>query len=248
MTQFAFGSGSVWGVNNVANPTPARFGVTQEISVDFTASTKALFGQNNLPVTVAKGSLQTKGKITFGQFNGRVINELFFGATASAGQSLVIDSESATIPGSTAYTVTAANGATFQTDLGVTYAATGLPFTRVASATVAGTYSVNTTTGVYTFVVGDASAAIKLSYTYTTASGGQTFLISQQAMGSANTFKTVASLPYAGQKATFTLNACVSSKLSFATKLEDFTKPEFDFECFADASGNLGTIAVAELS
>ena len=248
MTQLAFGSGSVWGINSITNPTPARFGVTQEMSVDFTAATKPIFGQNNLPFSVAKASLQTKGKIVFGQFNGRVINELFFGSTSALGQTLVIDSEAGVIP-TTPYQVTVANSATWVTDLGVVYASganLGLPLTRVASAPATGQYSV--AAGVYTFAAADTGISVKTSYTYTTASGGQTFTISQVAMGQANTFKTVMTLPYNGQKATITLNACVSSKLALATKLEDFTKPEFDFEAFADASGNLGTIAVAEIS
>lgn len=246
MTQLAFGSGSVWGINTAANSTPARFGVTQDISLDFTASTKPIFGQNNLPVSVAKASLQTKGKITFGQFNGRVINELFFGGTSAAGQKLTIDSEAGTVP-TTPYQITVANGATFADDLGVVGVVSGTPLLRVASAPATGQYSVNTVTGVYTFAAADTTLAMKISYTYTTT-GGNTFTIAQVAMGVANTFKTVASLPYNGQKATITLNACVSSKLSIATKLEDFTKPAFDFEAFADSSGNLGTISVAELA
>ena len=248
MTQLAFGSGSVWGINSITNPTPARFGVTQEISVDFTAATKPIIGQNNLPFSVAKASLSTKGKIVFGQFNGRVINELFFGGTSATGQTLAIDSESGTIP-STPYQVTVANSASWVTDLGVVYssgASLGLPLTRVASAPATGQYSV--AAGVYTFASADTTLTVKISYTYTLTTSGQTFTISQQAMGQANTFKTVIALQYAGQKAAITLNACVSSKLSIATKLEDFTKPEMDFEAFADGSGNLGSISVAELS
>ena len=246
MTQLAFGSGSVWGINTAANSTPARFGVTQEMSLDFTAATKAIFGQNNLPFSVAKASLQTKGKITFGQFNGRVINELFFGGSSAGGQTLVVDSESGSIP-TTPYQITVANGATFSVDLGVVGVVSGVPLTRVASGPTTGQYSVNTTTGVYTFASADTGLAVKISYSWTTT-GGQTFTINQVAMGVATNFKTVMSLPYNGQKATITLNACVSSKLSLATKLEDFTKPSFDFEAFADSNGTLGTISVAEIS
>ena len=246
MTQLSFGSGSVWGINTAANSTPARFGVTQDISIDFTAATKPIFGQNNLPFSVAKASLQTKGKITFGQLNGRVINELFFGGSSATGQTLVVDSESGTVP-TTPYQITVANAATFLTDLGVVGVVSGTPLTRVASSPATGQYSVNTATGVYTFAAADTTLAMKISYSYTTT-GGNTFTINQAAMGTANTFKTVVSLPYNGQKATITLNACVSAKLSLATKLEDFTKPTFDFEAFADSNGTLGTITVAELS
>jgi len=241
--QLQFGSGSVWGINSITNPSPRRFGVTQDISLDFSASVKTLFGQNNLPFAAAKAALSTKGKITFGQFNGGIINELFFGSTSASGQSVVIDSESGTIP-TTPYQVTVANSATWTTDLGVTYTATGLPLIRVASAPATGQYSV--AAGVYTFAAADTTLGVKISYVYTIAGSGQTYTIAQQAMGVANTFKTVVTMPYNGQKATFTLNACVSAKLSFATKLEDFTKPSFEFEAFADASGTLGTISVAE--
>lgn len=246
MTQLAFGSGSVWGVNGIANPTPARFGVTQEISVDFSAKSVPIFGQNQLPFSVARGSVQVSGKIIMGQFNGRIINELFFGGTAATGRIEVIDNEAGTVPGTSTYTVTVTNSATWTTDLGVIYAATGIPLTRVASGPTTGQYSV--AAGVYTFAVGDASTAMKFSYVYTITGTGQNFTITNNAMGQAATYKTVITMPYAGQKATFTLNACVSSKLSFQTKLEDFCKPELDFDSFADSSGTLGTISVAELS
>jgi hypothetical protein len=32
---------------------------------------------------------------------------------------------------------------------------------------------------------------------------------------------------------------CVAAKLSFGTKLEDFVVPEFDFQCFANAAGQV---------
>lgn len=245
MTQLAFGSGAFWGINSISNPTPVRFGVTQSCSLDFSASAKPIFGSNQLPVSVARGAMTVSGKVTMAQLNGRLINELFFGSSMASGQTLAIDSESGTIPGSSAYTVTVANSGTWAFDLGVVYAATGIPFTRVASSPSAGQYSV--ASGVYTFAAADANAGVKISYTYTTT-GGNTITISNQPMGAASTFKSVLSLPYNGQKATFTLNACISTKMSFQTALEDFTKPQFDFDAFADSAGILGTISVAELS
>ena len=173
------------------------------------------------------------------------MNDLFFGSTMATGQLLATDSESGAIPGSSAYTVTVANSATWVLDLGVVYTATGLPLTRVASAPASGQYSV--AAGVYTFAAADANLGVKISYTYTTT-GGNTLTINNQPMGAAATFKSVLSLPYNGQKATFTLNACVSTKMSIQTALEDFTKPQFDFNAFADNANVLGTISVAELS
>jgi hypothetical protein len=36
---------------------------------------------------------------------------------------------------------------------------------------------------------------------------------------------------------------CVGSKLAFATKLEDFVIPEYDFAVFANSSGVIGTLS-----
>jgi len=245
MTQIVFGAGAMWGILNSTTPTPKRFGVLQDVSLDFNASSKTLIGQNNLPFAVARGVITTKGKASFGQFNGGVINDLFFGQSASSGQIAAIDNETGTIPApSGPYTVTVANSGTWTTDLGVVFGATGLPLTRVASGPTTGQYSVSA--GVYTFAAADAGLAVYISYMYTIPSTGQKFTIAQQAMGTTPTFKTVISLPYNGQKASVTLNACIANKFSFATKTEDFAIPSFDFEAFADAAGNLGTVSFAE--
>ena len=242
--QLAFGSGALWGINSLTNPTPVRFGVTQNCSLNFSASTKPIFGSNQLPIAVARGAMTIKGKIVMGQFNGRLMNELFFGSTIAGGQILTSDSESGTIP-VTPYQVTVTNSSGWTLDLGVVYAATGLPLVRVASSPATGQYSV--VSGVYTFAAADTGLAVKISYSYT-STGGNTITITNTAMGKASTFKTVVSLPYNGQQATFTLNACVANKLSLQTALEDFTKPDFEFDAFVDNAGNLGTISVAEVS
>ena len=243
MAQYAFGSGTLWGINSAANSTPVRFGALQNVSLDFSANSKTLFGQYQFPLSVARGAISVKGKASFAQLSGRAINELFFGATSAAGEIRAIEDEAGTV-GSTPFQITVANSATWVTDLGVVKTSTGIPLTRVASAPATGQYSV--AAGVYTFAAADTGIAMKVSYTYTVPTVGQTISIANQAMGLANTFKSVVSLPYNGQKALFTLNACVSSKLTLQTQLEDFTKPSFDFDAFVDSSNNLGTISLAE--
>lgn len=245
--QYIFGSGSVWAANNIANPTPVRFGTSQNISLDFSANSKPLFGQNQLPVSVARGAVSVSGKITFAEIVGRIINELFFGGSNASGQIAVIDNESGSIPG-TPYQITVANGATFNTDLGVIDATTGVPYVRVSSSPATGQYSVNTTTGVYTFASADTTKTVKISYSYGVTGSGEKLTINNVAMGQAATFKTVMNFPYAGKKASFTLNACVASKFSFASQLEDFMKPQFDFDAFTDGSDTLGVISVADVS
>ncbi len=256
MAQYGFGSGVVFGVPltnaagaAVANATPQRFGILQDISVDMSFTNKELRGQNQFPVAVGRGQGKIAGKAKFGQFNGEIVNGLFFGQTLSVGQQLISDKESLTI---TTDSGSAANAATYQDDLGVMYANTGLPLTKVASAPASGEYSV-TSAGVYTFASGDTGAVtgnILISYRYSgpTTAGtiASTINIANQLMGYAPTFKTELYVPYGSKQLVLTLNQCIGSKLNFATKLDDFLIPEFDFDAFADASGNVGTLSFAE--
>lgn len=78
--------------------------------------------------------------------------------------------EDQTIPGVGPYEITADNAADFIEDLGVTEG--GIPMTKVSGAPGLNQYSVNETTGVYTFNSGNASQAIVLNYRYELASSG----------------------------------------------------------------------------
>jgi hypothetical protein len=247
--EFGFGSGAGYMVSNIgATPTPVQLGVLQSASVDFKASTKSLFGTNQLPVAVARGTVAVSGKASIAQMKGRLLSDIFFGDGLVAGQLLLtLPAEADTIPSESTYTITVSNAETFVTDYGVMYGATGIPLTRVASVSAAGTYSVDTATGVYTFDSADDSKAVNISYSYT-ATGGNNIVLANQPMGDAPTFQFVLGMPYNQQLSTITLNACVASSMSWATKLEDFTMMDMEFGAFVNAAGNLGTISVAELS
>ena len=76
-----------------------------------------------------------------------------------------VDGEPATVPGTTPYTVQAQQAlGTFVSDIGVTYA-NGTALAKVTGNPAMGQYNVNST-GLYTFAVGDANAAVALSYAY----------------------------------------------------------------------------------
>ena len=242
--QLVFGPGAAWMIDGDAVPTPISFGVLQSASIDLTASNKELYGQGQLPVAVGRGQIKVGGKMQFAQMNGRMIKD-FFGSTMSGGQILVSQNEAKTVPTTSAYAVTVTNSATFSLNLGVNYTNTGIPLTAVASGPGTAQYSYSA--GVYTFSSYDSGAAVSISYTYT-FTGGDVITIQNANQGAAQTFKTVTNMIYNGQQANFTLNACVSKSLKFATKQQDFNHTEFDFDAFTDASNTLGTISVAELS
>ncbi|TDV04686.1 hypothetical protein [Paraburkholderia caballeronis] len=252
MSQYAFGAGSFWGVATGANPTPNRFGALQSASVDFTANTKSLFGSYQLPLAVGRGTMSVEGKAQAGQFQGRILSDLFFGIGKSNGQTLVADGEAQTVPAATPFTVTVANagaeGAGFGIDLGVRDAETGQPLTCVASAPATGQYSV--AAGTYTFAAADAGKAVLIDYTYQPSSNavGETVTMTNPLIGTAPSFKSVVSQTFNGERVTLTLNRCVASKYTFETKLEDFNIPEFDFSAFVDPSNTLGIISLGEAS
>jgi hypothetical protein len=254
---YSFGSGVLIGTRtDIANGTPFNFGLVQEVTVDDTPTTKTLTGQFQRPVAIARGTIKTTGKAKIAKISGNVFSSLYFGTAPSAGMTNANIGLAATIP-ATPYTLTGVSSApsatqfliapapfgpgTFLQDAGPLYAATGIPFVRVASAPAVGQYTVTEPGGVYVFAAADSGLPILLNFTYTTAAIGQTFTVANQLLGTTPTFKAKFYTTFQGVPVTVMLNQCVSSKLSFQTKLEDFVLPEFDFECFADAAGNVMT-------
>lgn len=244
---YSFGSGVLIGTRtDIVNATPINFGLVQEVTIDESATVKELYGQYQYPLAVARGTMKTTGKAKVARISGLAFGSLFYGATPVAGQLATAFAEAASVPAAAPYTVTPANGASFVDDAGVIYATTGLPLTKVAGAPTVGQYGLSA--GVYTFAAADAGKALLVSYTYTIAIGGQRFPVVNQLSGTTPTFQAQFFTTFQGQAVSLKLNACTSSKLSLQTKLEDFVVPEFDFSCFADATGTVMTWSFAEAS
>lgn len=141
------------------------------------------------------------------------------------------------------YTITVTNSTHFVADQGVVYAATGLPLITVPSLTAAGQYTVNPSTGVYTFYSGNSNANVLISYTYTASATGEALAITNPLIGPTSTFMATlfATDPTTNAQFSVTLNQCVASKFSFDTNIEDFAKPDFEFQAFANAAGQVMT-------
>ena len=242
---FEFGSGTLFGFpnggNTAPNPTPMKFGTLQDVSIDISSDTKQLYGQKQFPEAVARGKSKITGKAKFAAINGKMLNDLFFGQTMGTGMIKTSLDEAGNVP-ATPFQITVANAATFKQDWGVRYASgvnAGVPLTRVAASPAIGQYSVNTATGVYTFASGDTGASVQISYTFTAASQGTQLNITNQLMGFAPVIQVLLETVYNSGQFSVLIYAAVASKLSFATKQEDFIIPEFDFEAFANAAGQI---------
>jgi hypothetical protein len=242
-----FGSGNAYGMVAGAGGllVPRKFGALQAVSIDFVFNSKELYGQSQFPIMVARGQGKVTGKAQFAALNGGALNDIFFAGTNVAGQTLAVIGEAHPIP-TTPFQVTVANAANFVDDLGVTNAITGAPMLRVASAPAAGQYSV--AEGVYTFSTADQSAGVTvlIDYGYTASATGNTTTLANLLMGVAPTFQFVAPWAFNGKQAYIHLNACVSSQLTLATKLEDYVIPDFSFSAFADNANNIGKISLTE--
>lgn len=244
---FSFGSGVLIGTRtDIANATPINFGLVQEVQLDLQFTAKELYGQYQFPVAIARGQGKASGKAKMARVSGLAFNNLFFGASLIAGQLATAFGEAQSVPASTPFTVSVTNAGQWQDDCGVVYAASGLPLAKVASAAAAGQYSV--AAGVYTFNSADAGASVLISYTYNVMGSGQQLTLANPLLGTTPTFQAQLYTSFQGKPVNVKLFNCVSSKLTFATKLEDFVIPELDFDIFANAAGNVLQWSFAEVS
>lgn len=245
----AFGPGIVIVQNTtIATPAPINIGYAQELTIDLSATNKELFGQNVYALVVARGTAKATGKVKAATISGRAWNAAFFCTTMATGGFEWNVGEKHTLAATTQQVT---NHTTFDVDLGVSYVASGLPLGRVAPGSeTTGYYSVSTGTGTYT--VSNADSASQLAFTYTdTTTAGESITVPNVALGTTPVFQldyyTNLNQPTAKPFA-IRLFACVASKISLATKLEDFLMPEIDFSFFTNAAGNIAEFVYPELS
>lgn len=229
----------------VANTTPVRLGALQDISLDGSVEMKTLYGAQQYPLAVGKGKGKIELKAKHAEIDPLAL-ALFLGKTPSTSiRTAVFDAVSA-IP-TTPFQVTIAppSSGTFTADLGVYNNATGVQFTRVASAPATGQYSVSGA-GVYTFAAADTGVNVRISYEYTaTVATAKSFVITNDLMGATPYFECILVNSYGGSTLSVKLNKAVSGKLSLPFKNDDFTIQDFEAEAFADSAGNVGQMTIA---
>lgn len=253
---YSFGAGLLWGTPKqdatgatISNPTPLLFGTLQDVSLDIARELKMLHGQLQFPVAVGAGKGKVSGKAKVANIYGLFWNTVFFGQTLATGlQGVNYDTAGTTVPASPyQVTPTVPSSGTFLADLGVVNGVTGAPMTRVASAPATGQYSVNTGTGQYTFAAADTGKVMYINFSYTAAvTGANKIAVTNLPMGYAPTFKVDLLMQYQGKQLVVSLPNAIGGKLGLSTKLDDFMVPEFDFEAFADSSGNVMTLSMSE--
>jgi hypothetical protein len=239
-----FGSGVLYGKpvlgNLPADPTPFKFGILQEVTVDFKGDLKKLYGQYQFAVATARGKLDVSIKGKLAVFDVSMINQLYFAQTETPGMNMIADSEPQTV---TTGAVTI-NNPPIITDWGVQDANTGYSFINVPSGPAVGQYSgPNLTTGLYTFNTGDNGRAVKVSYTYA-VNNGATIVLASQLMGYAPELQMLLYNNFRNKYLSINLNDVTLGSISFPSKLEDFWISDFDGSANA-STGTLGSLMMA---
>lgn len=245
MPVIQFGTGTIYANPNAGNtaalPTPQEIGILQEISLDFKGDLKKLFGQNQYPISKARGKIEVGGKAKFATLDPNMLNQLFFGQVQSAGMKQLVPNEATSIP-ATPFTVTVVNAANFVTDWGVKFQATGVVLTKVASSPATGQYAVNTSTGVYTFAAADTGLGVYISYSYTNSSRGTTVVLDNQLLGFAPEFGIYMFNNFRNKIFAVELFSCTMGSLSIPTKQEDYWISDISWDAGVDSGGHLGKL------
>ena len=237
------------GGNLASNVTPFRPFTVQDFELTVKGKIQKLMGQYNSAEDIARIDTDWAFKFSMGRADFFALNQMFYADTFAGGGHVAQWNEQKTIPSSVAYTVTVTppSSGTFLTELAVEYAgAFGGRFTRVATPTVVGTYSVVESTGVFTFFSGDAAAAIQISYAYTIAATPGT---GYQANGQIQGYGPALELwiydnykagSLATSNGTIRLLNCKLSEVSYSNKRDNYSMCAISGEC---AMSNSGLIA-----
>ncbi len=248
--QFLFGIGALRGTRtDVTGVGPDQFGVLQDNMIDFDFALKELWGQLQFPVDIARGKGKITGKAKGARVLGNLYADMFFGAVATTGETQVSENESHTI----ATSVAVSNLTSFVADLGAYYGSGAnvnnpLTYTTSAAPGALGFYS-SDGAGHYFFFSGDVGATALISYVYTDGSG-KTVAINNAFMGTTPTFAATfyQNRPTQGStgQLTMRLNECVSSHLTFPSRIDDYAIPDFDFMAFSSQNNVIGTLSTSQ--
>jgi hypothetical protein len=254
--QLIFGIGALWGTRtDVTGVGPDQFAILQDNTIDFSFELKELYSQYQFPVDIARGKGKISGKAKMARVFGALYADLFFGASVTLNsEDNTMENEVDSVPASSPYAITVGQASSFVSDLGVYYN-TGtsigkrFTYTSTTAPSSAGTYYVNPSTGVYTFSSADASAVVAISYNYTD-SLGRTIQLTNNYMGYTPTFSAVFYQQRNTQGSTGQLtlrfNECVSSHLTFPSRIDDYGIPDFDWMAFSNQGASIGTLSTTE--
>lgn len=233
------GTSTIQQANNEGGPN----GTAIPAAVTIATSAQTSSGSNVLTFTSTTGVVVGTSITVAGVPVGTVVQSLTSTTvTMSANATATISAATNVVFGPS---IAAVNAATFQMDLGVINATTGIQMSPVASAPAAGEYSL--INGNYLFAAADSGTPVLLSYSYM-KTGGAAFTYNAQQMGARPSFMLQLSNrmqsnnpAYSAMPLTATLYCVGIDKFSFDQKNEDWVVLESDFSAAQGFGGNTVT-------
>lgn len=173
-------------VPDASNPDPICLVTVSGMTVDVNETDADLRGDGPDIIDSFVSEREVTGQITLSDFSTSLIAAVTSGVAVTPGSKIGAQ-HAATIP-TTPFQITVTQGATFADDLGVINLTDGKPMVRDATASATNVYSVNTTTGVYTFNTADAADSVLIMYRYTAATTDTTAKIAKATSSTAAKF------------------------------------------------------------
>jgi hypothetical protein len=247
---FWFGTGTLWAVPGLsfdqetqADKTPIRIANLKGITLDAKSQVQLSRVAAALhPVMATVKQVQITGRAMIGAFDGKLLNQVFFGAQAVSGAKLISQDQAGTVPGVPGpYTISPAipGGGSYTQDFGVLLTDTGKPLKKVSGAPAAGEYSESG--GTYTFNAAQADEEVAISYSYT-LSTGSALAIPNGPGARAPEFQLALRGVYNGREASLILNRVVTDDVILPTSVERFMVSDLSFTALSDASGEVGSL------
>jgi hypothetical protein len=217
--------------NPAPNPTPLQIGAVQNVKCTFGGDIKELYSQNQWAIDSAVGKRSIKGSFEFAQMSNEFFSQMFFADAVTVGSVETAINEPHTIP-ATPFSVTTTNAAHFTLDLGVTYAASGIPLQNVETLTGGGQYTYVESTGVYTFDAADTLVLVLINYMYSNSTLGTSMVAGNHPMGWGPVMQLDVVFPYEGGGIGFLFPNVRLGKIDLTTKLDDYLMMQTDFQAF----------------
>lgn len=235
---FIFGQGDIFTTPTAKNPTPIKVATPQSLDLSFSGDVATVFGNQSFAKATAGTTKTVTGTITLGEFQPEFVSRYLMGATKTVGRHKQVEDivvlASAGEPATVTYVAE-----DFNRDLGVV-SRLGVKFTRVESSPAIYEYSLDETTGTYTFNTAQANLEVSIRYAQFLENDGSRFVIKNTLMGSTPAFRLETVGMFQGKGYGIILYNCVATSYSQSNTNDGFALPTFEFSASVDENDELG--------
>lgn len=182
---FVFGVGEMYTTPNAKNPDPIKIGTPQGLSLSFSGDEASVFGNKRFAVARAGTTLDTTATITMGEFQPEFFSRYLFGATKGKGRHKQIEEVVILTDNSGTVSYVADD---FDRNLGV-IGKDGTRYALVETAPTEFQYTLDKTTGTYTFNAAAATKTVSIRYGQFFPNEGDQYVIKNSLMGSTPSFQ-----------------------------------------------------------